>query len=122
LGPVPGFAVTTQELDGAMLLSVVGEVDMSTAPTLAEHIDPDYDAVRTAVQTLVVDLSLVPFFSSSGIAVLVEAQTRLAEKNIELRIVPSAVIRRALQLVGVAETLSLYHNLSDALPGDGTMS
>jgi anti-sigma B factor antagonist len=55
---------------GAMVLTVVGEVDMVTAPMLRERLDVLFRADRAPI---VVDLSRVEFFGSTGLAVVVNA-------------------------------------------------
>ncbi|WP_163507477.1 STAS domain-containing protein [Fodinicola acaciae] len=111
--PVPdaAFNVRVHRLDDAVLLSVVGEVDMLTAPTLADHIDQ----VDAGVAVVVLDLSLVAFFSSTAIAALIDGQRRLAEKGIGLRVVPSTVVRRALEIVGLGDTVPMYDEATHAL-------
>jgi anti-sigma B factor antagonist len=66
--------------DGEVVVVVVGEVDMATAPQLDEclcgHTDRD----------VVVDLSGVPFLDSSGIGALVHARKLIREAGHTLRV------------------------------------
>ena len=62
---------TSTESDGVVILEVVGEVDMATAPRLRVEVSRLLDARPTA---LVIDLRGVTFFGSTGISMLVEAQ------------------------------------------------
>jgi anti-anti-sigma factor len=62
-----------------VVIAVAGEVDMATAPQLADCVldHPDTDVV--------VDLSQVGFLDSSGLNVLVQAYKRLQERGHTLR-------------------------------------
>lgn len=62
--------VKTRVVDDTTILSPVGEIDLSRAPSLRMHI--------TAVQAkrphrLIIDLTAVPYMDSSGVATLIEA-------------------------------------------------
>jgi anti-anti-sigma factor len=87
---------TFQILDDAAGLSVIGELDMATAPELARtlaELGPDLN----------VDMSRCTFMDSSGISVVVEAKAGCVPG---LAIVnPSGAVRRVLTLCGLAELL-----------------
>jgi anti-anti-sigma factor len=103
--------VTTEHLRDAVVLTVAGEIDMTTAPALE-------DAVRKSLiehpATLVVDLSGAEFFSSAGIAVLM-----LAHRNnfgVALRVVATdRIVLRPLELTGLTDDLAIYDSLDTAL-------
>lgn len=103
---------------GAAVLTVDGEVDTLTAPPLEEAIagllsDP-------ADTTLVVDLTGVGFLASSGLAVLIRAAHRAADRDLRLRLVASGrAVRRPLEVTGSDQLFDLYDSLSAALaPAD----
>jgi anti-sigma B factor antagonist len=64
--PVTPFSVFREDEGGAAVISVVGELDLSTAPQLEE-------CLRSAEANVVVDLSACEFIDSTGIALLVRA-------------------------------------------------
>ena len=64
-----GFKINSSEKDGIALVNVEGEIDMFTSPNLRDTLLPFF---KKKVQGIVVDLSLVSFMDSSGIATLVE--------------------------------------------------
>ena len=67
---------------GRVVVEVVGEVDEYTAPLLASCLRGQ--SARSAVRTLVVDLSRVRFLSCAGLALLEEAAERCAARGARL--------------------------------------
>ncbi|GAB3577614.1 hypothetical protein GCM10027445_43510 [Amycolatopsis endophytica] len=67
--------VRVAELDGVVTVAVAGEVDLLTAPSLAEALA---DAAGLAPRAVEVDLSAVDFLSVAGAAALARAAEQLA--------------------------------------------
>ena len=100
-------AVAVDRRADAVVLTVTGEVDMTTAPEF-EHAVRDALAERPA--TLVIDLTGAEFFSSAGIAVLVLAHRN--DAGVALRVVATdRIVLRPLELTGLSER---PRHLSDA--------
>ncbi|WP_189155616.1 anti-sigma factor antagonist [Lentzea pudingi] len=101
-------------LDGGIsIVSVAGEVDLSTAPALVAELAAQ---VETCPHAVVVDLGQVSYFSSSGINALMEIQQHARSRDIPLHLVtPGAHITRTLQVAGLAENFSRHETLSDAI-------
>lgn len=85
-------------------LSVVGEIDAHTAPTLAAAIaDCDQD-------TVVVDMSAVEFVDSSGLRVLIEAHQTADEAGRSFQLSnPSSTVSRLLEISGVSDYLDVVN-------------
>lgn len=103
--------VTAQHLRDAVVLTVAGEVDMTTAPDLE-------NAVRQSLEqrpaTLVIDLSGADFLSSAGIAVLMLAHRN--DAGVALRVVATdRIVLRPLELTGLTDDLAIYDSLETAL-------
>lgn len=98
---------------GETMITVLGEVDMATAPQLAR-------ALERCNGMPVVDLRGVPFMDSSGIRVLVDEQQRLARRGRSLRLlaVPGEVTR-VLELTGLTDTFQINATFHQA-PVEGT--
>lgn len=105
------------QLESAIVVSVSGEIDMLTAPRLA-------DALRTALHDaragapVVVDLSRVSFLDSHGLGALAEAASAAsAGGHGSLRVVvgDARTAIRPLQITGLNKLLPLYSMLDDAL-------
>ncbi|MCE7003500.1 STAS domain-containing protein [Kibdelosporangium philippinense] len=97
----------------AVVLHVAGEIDMSTAPMLAEECD---QAIESAPGRLVVDLSDVTFFGSAGLAVLLDAHQRGEQEGVQVRLVADGrPVLRSIEIAGVQEMLPVYPDLENAL-------
>ena len=87
-------------VDGTRALRVSGEVDLSRCDELRRQLDAlNEDAHSPGL----VDLSGVTFLDSSGLAELVEAQKRAAERSTRVVLVaPSPPVVTILELTGLA--------------------
>jgi anti-anti-sigma factor len=83
ISKAPPFAVEVERRDATVIVAVVGELDIATAPYLEQAfagLEPDYE-------TLVVDLSNCAFFASSGISILLEESHRAKTEGVELVVI-----------------------------------
>ena len=88
-----------------VLLTVAGEVDSSTAPSLRAAVDT---AFADGARSLTVDLDGVTFLDSAGLCVLAGAHRRAAEGGVLPRVVastPAAI--RPLQITGLYDLLAV---------------
>jgi anti-anti-sigma factor len=102
--PAPFSATSEETAPGVFALRVAGEIDLSTRPTL------DAELARLAEKepdVVVVDLTEVTFCASTGLAALVELNSRCLAENRELRIAASPALRRIVELSGLANVLPL---------------
>ena len=100
---------------GLLVVSVIGELDQSTAPDLREAL-----AARLAepADPILVDLSDCDFIDSTGLSLLVEAKRRLEEGQLRFGVCcPDADVRRLLELTGVDRALGLYESRDEAMTG-----
>ena len=101
---------------GAVVVTVSGEVDALTAPTLRAQLD---SALAEAGDgPVVVDLTDVSFLASRGLATLVDAH-RDASARTPLRVVVDHTrpVIRPLQLSGLDGVLALFSDVEEALEG-----
>lgn len=92
----PTFSTTTDVHDSAAVLTVWGELDLATAPTLASAVHGCIDGGCSSID---VDLGRVTFFSCAGINVLIEGRLRGLEAGSHLRVVhPSGIVSRVLTM------------------------
>ncbi len=112
---LPGFAVDVVAKGAAIVVVVAGEVDIYTAPRMAEALE---QAVTHAPRPLVVDLSAVKFFDSSGLNVLLRGMQATAE----LRVVASPVVRRLVEVTGLTTVLRIFDRVDDAITATGDTS
>ena len=117
LGPTPApsaaFVVTTEWLAGGVpVVSVIGELDLATAPTLDETLLTLPDNAAGAV---IVDLASCGFIALTGLRVLVAARERLVRSSRPLVLVcgnPSLL--RIFQIIRVDGLFEIYPSLSAA--------
>lgn len=101
--------------DGATVLVVAGEVDMSTVQPLRSAI---VDVLDRGAPELVVDLDAVTFLDSTGISVLVLGRRTATGTGTRYRVVNARdMVARVLEVTGVRD----YLNESDGTAPDGTV-
>ncbi len=110
-----GFRIDTVPVGEAVVVSAIGEVDIHTAPRLQKAVD---DAVTRRPAQLVVDLSAVEFFDSSGLNVLLHARRLVGE----LRVVAAYAARRPLEATGLSEVIPIFGSVEEALADDPSSS
>lgn len=90
-----------QDEDGAPLLRLAGEIDMTNARELDARVAP---IIAGSPDRLVVDLSQLEFADSSAIALLVKWANLV--KQVEVR-EPSELLRRVIARMGLADRLQV---------------
>lgn len=107
------FALTLAHAPSGLIVRVVGEIDMATAPELGKAIAAAVGRTRR----IVVDLSQVSFLDSSALNTLVGCQRAAAARQIQLRVVSPAdrAVRRVFEIAHLIEPLGLVDSLDDAL-------
>lgn len=98
----PPFEITTAAADGAVLVTVSGELDMATAPQLTTVL-----AEQSAKGGVVVlDMTGLEFIDSTGIAVVVRAVHESRRDGFDLRLTPAGNdVMRAFELCDLLESL-----------------
>jgi anti-sigma B factor antagonist len=108
---IPTIEVRRVDIGSAVVLAVVGEIDLSNSSHLGaifEHVQRDEPAV------LVVDLREVTFLGSAGLRVLVEACANAGGGDVRVA-APSAPARRAIEATALDRLLPLFSSVDDAL-------
>jgi anti-sigma B factor antagonist len=107
-----GFQVGEHQVDGAVVLAVSGEVDMLSAPRLAEAI---HASLAGGPAALIVDLSKVEFLASAGMTVLLTAQDQVVPPTQFAVVAHGAATSRPIQLTKLDSVLPLFSTLDSAL-------
>src|ERR1700728_1683661 len=98
--------------EGVAVVSVGGEIDLSTAPAFESVIA---EALEEDPPVLVIDLSEVTFMASVGLRVLAATQEKVG-KSIQLAVVAdNMAASRPMQLTGLDKLISVYPTLDEAL-------
>jgi anti-sigma B factor antagonist len=95
------------------VLSVRGELDLYTAPTLRDRV---LAAADEGQRRLVIDLSGVPFMDSSGLGVIVACVKRLRESGGDLALVttPGSPPSKLLSLTGLDRAIPTFSTPDEA--------
>lgn len=88
--------IESREMNGAVVVALAGEVDLQHSPTVRKHLME----LMFERRPVVVDLGLVDYIDSSGVASLVEAY-QMARKN-GTRFVLAAVSAPAMRVLQLA--------------------
>jgi anti-anti-sigma factor len=91
----------TSDGAGTVVLTVAGELDLGSEASLRETAEK---AVGGGAKTVVFELSGLTFMDSSGIGLLLTIAAQVAE--VEVRN-PSTIVRRVIELSGLATTLRM---------------
>ena len=114
--PTP-FEVATNESEGGVnVVSIRGELDMSTAPELESSLQTVTSSRQGSVM---IDLSDCEFIDSTGVALIVQAWQRIDKAaDGEGRLVlccPNSQVRRLLDITGVEDSISMHASADAAL-------
>jgi anti-sigma B factor antagonist len=102
-----------QPVPGTVLLTVGGEVDMLSSPTLRESIA---SALAGGHRRLVIDLNDVEFLGTSGLAALVEARGTAQDRGIELWLACARrQVLRPLRIAGLFDLFRVADSAAAAL-------
>jgi anti-sigma B factor antagonist len=94
------FEITESSDDPVRTLAIVGELDLSTVPLLAERLDGTLGVLR-------LDLSELTFMDSSGLRLLIELNQRSEREGWKLTLIPPRhePAMMVLRLTGADEAL-----------------
>ncbi len=98
--------------DGSVVVRLAGELDLYNAAAVRQAFE---QAGAQSPATLVADLSEVTFVDSTTLGVLVEAQKGLREGTRLILAGPTADVRRALDVSGLARRFDVRASVDDAL-------
>jgi anti-sigma B factor antagonist len=111
LGREPVEEITTAA-GGATVVRLAGQLDLHNAEQVREAL------LREAAgepQRLVVDLEEVTFLDSTTLGILVEARSRLRNRDAFRLAAPGLEVRRALEVSGLDHHFSVHETVDDAL-------
>jgi anti-sigma B factor antagonist len=105
LGPEqqPPFTVESGSSEGATVIRARGELDMATVELLDSHLE---EAMREA-ESIELDMTGVTFIDSTGLRALIMAREAASAADREFAVVPSAAVRKLVELAGLADFIPL---------------
>ncbi|CAA7613359.1 STAS domain-containing protein [Magnetospirillum sp. UT-4] len=106
--------VDTREMNGWVVVTLAGEVDLQHSPTVRKHLME----LMFERRDVAVDLSGVVYIDSSGIASLVEAYQMARKGGNKLVLAPiSQSAMRVLQLARLDKVFAIADSLDAAMAG-----
>jgi anti-sigma B factor antagonist len=111
-------AITTSvaHRGGVAVVSVGGEIDLSTAPAFETAITQALDDDPPA---LVIELSEVSFMASAGLRILAATQEKAGTATAVALVADNAAAGRPIQLTSLDKVIALYPTLDEALTALG---
>ena len=98
-----------------VVLHADGDLDLLTAPSLDGEITK---VLADSPSVLVLDLSEVPFFGSSALAVLIRAAETAGVRGVRLLLVASnRAVLRPLEVTRTVDLFSIHESVESALAG-----
>jgi anti-sigma B factor antagonist len=101
----------TESRDGALIVRLVGELDLYNAEDLRAALK---EAIAAAPTRVVIDLAGVEFVDSTALGVLIEARSKLPANTLRLA-APQLETRRTLQISGLDRHLGVHDTVDEAL-------
>jgi anti-sigma B factor antagonist len=113
LGGTVELSVVTRREGVHTIVSVTGEIDVYTAPTLRERLN---EVVASGEHHLVVDMGGVDFLDSTGLGVLVGGLKRVRSQNGSLQLVcDQEKILKVFRITGLTKVFPIHPTLDQAL-------
>lgn len=111
------LTVATRREGVQTVISVTGEIDVYTAPTLRERLN---DLVSSGEYHLIVDMAEVDFLDSTGLGVLVGGLKRARSHEGSLRLVcDQEKILKVFRITGLTKVFPIHPSLDGALAEAG---
>lgn len=106
------LTVASTQCDGVVVVSLSGELDMST-------VDQAATALKEATSTdapVVLDMTGLRFFSSAGLNLLLQLREDARERHLDVRLAGNQrVVARPLELTGLTELFPVYPSVAQAI-------
>ena len=107
------LSLETREEEGTVRIAVGGELDLSSALTFDEEVRR---AEERKPATIILDLRKLRFMDSTGLRLIMSAQSRARTRGRRLAIVlGSEPVKRLFRLAGVSRRLDIVDHPSAAL-------
>jgi anti-sigma B factor antagonist len=98
--------------DGAAVVSVGGEIDLSTAPAFEDAIT---QALEHKPSVLAIELSEVTFMASVGLRILAATNEKVGDSTRIAVVADNVAASRPIQLTGLDTVVPLFPSLDAAL-------
>lgn len=104
--------INVDRVDDVCVLTLSGEVDVYTAPSLRDRL---LETIESGCVNVIVHMDEVGFIDSSGIGVLVGALRRAKERSGTVRVVCNRDnVLKTFRILGLDKVFPLFTSLSEA--------
>ena len=104
--------IQSEAMDGTCLLTLEGEVDVYTAPSLKEAL---VEQIESGCVNVLVDMESVGFIDSSGLGVLVGGLRRAKERSGTVRLVCTKEnILKIFRITGLDKVFPIFSTIEEA--------
>ena len=103
---------SVEKRDGATVVALAGELDLYNAEDVRAAL---LEVCAEEPAVLVLDLAEVTFIDSTALGVLIEARSRLADRDGFRLAAPGLETRRALEVSGLDRHFQVFDTVADAL-------
>ena len=101
-----GFRISSERTGTTTRVTVMGELDLASAPQLREHMTAQ---LADHSEIIVLDLGDVSFIDSTGLHALIDASSQDGKR---LRVIPNPALLRLLEITGLRDRLPLIDDRS----------
>ena len=108
--------LSVESADSACIVRLAGELDLYNAPAVRDALTL---ACADRPLAVVVDLSEVEFMDSTALGVLIEARTKLQNRQGFHLAAPGLETRRALEISGLDRHFTVHETVEQALSASG---
>ena len=106
------ISVSLSEHRSTLVVAVVGELDIASAPQLTDELR---DVNWREFERVVFDLSKVDFMDSSGLGALIALRNSHSETDISIVSESDGLVTKVLRLTAMEELFSVYPSTEAAL-------
>ena len=112
MSAVEPITASVAHREGVTVVTVGGEIDLSTAPAFEAAIT---EALEGDPPVLLIELSAVEFMASVGLRILAATNEKVGESTRMGVVTDNPAASRPIQLTGLDSVVSLYPTLDKAL-------
>ena len=114
------FDIKTEQVDGAYVIALAGEVDLYTAPEFKQQL---LDVIGNGGREVIVDFTDTTFIDSTTLGVLVGGVKRLRTNDGQLSLVCSdRNITKIFEITGLDRVFTIYPTRDEAIAKVGNSS
>ena len=107
------LTLATEEVEGATIIAVGGEIDVYTAPRLRDKIT---ELVADGVYSLIIDMEGVEFLDSTGLGVLVGGLKKVRAHDGSLQLICTQErLLKIFRITGLAKVFTIHDSEAAAL-------